>query len=112
MGVLCGCSFEDWLGVLCGRGGHAFFETLLHALYDGGDISLRISMDRRSAWVFHGLKSWFETMNFFFGLFLLFLRLLFFFRRCSTILIMDNSELCCMSVQSLARFMGNFNFEM
>lgn len=26
-----------------------FFETLLHALYDGGDISLRISMDRRSA---------------------------------------------------------------
>lgn len=65
MGVLCGCSFEDWLGVLCGRGGHAFFETLLHALYDGGDISLRISMDRRSAWVFHGLKSWFETLNFF-----------------------------------------------
>ena len=65
MGVLCSCGFEDWLGVLCGRGGHVLFETLLHGLCDSGDISIRIIMDGWSGWVFYGLKSWFEVMNFF-----------------------------------------------
>ena len=30
----------------------------------------------------------------------------------STIFMMDDSTLCCMSVQSLARYMGSFSFEM
>ena len=46
MGVLCGHGFEDWLDVLCARGRHVLFKTLLHGLCDGGYISLRISMDR------------------------------------------------------------------
>ena len=39
-------------------------ETLLHVLCDAGDISLMISIDRQSGWVFHEFKSWFEVMNF------------------------------------------------
>ena len=64
------------------------------------------------------LKSWFEVMNFFiifffiFNFFLLFWHLFCSVRCSSTILIMDRSTLCCMSLQSLARFMGNFNFYM
>ena len=59
------------------------------------------------------LKSWFEVMNFFiFYFFLLFWHLFCSVRCSSTILIMDRSTLCCMSLQSLARFMGNFNFYM
>ena len=62
------------------------------------------------------LKSWFEVMNFFIIFFLFFIFFCCFgicsVRCSSTILIMDRSTLCCMSLQSLARFMGNFNFYM
>ena len=62
------------------------------------------------------MKSWFEVMNFFIFIIifflLLFLRLFCFVRCSSTILIKENSSLCCMSLQSLERFMGNFNFDM
>ena len=46
MGVLCGCSFEDCLGVLCGRGGHLLFQSSLNVLCAGGGISHRNSMVR------------------------------------------------------------------
>ena len=49
---------------------------------------------------------WFITFLF------LFLCLFCFVKYCSTILIMDKSALCCMSVQNLARFMGKFSLEM
>ena len=64
MRVLCGCGFEDWLSDLCGCVGHAIFESLFHVLCGGGGISLRNSMERRSEWVFRGLKSCFEVKNF------------------------------------------------
>ena len=56
--------FWGLVGCVVCRCGHKFFETLLHVLCDAGDISLMISIDRQSGWVFHGLKSWFEVMNF------------------------------------------------
>ena len=67
--------------------------------------------------MFHGLKSWFAVMNFFifsciFISFVLFLRLFYFVRYSFTILIMDNFTLCCMSLQILARFMGDFKFDL
>ena len=64
--------------------------------------------------MFYGLKSWFEVMSsFIFTFFLLLFLCLFCLIRCSsTILVIDNSVLCCMSVQSLARCMDSFSFEM
>ena len=87
-----------WLGILCGCGGHVPFGSLLYNFCGAGGIGLRNSMDRWSGWVFRGLKSWFEVMNIFIFIFLLFLCLFCFVRCSSTILMMENSALRCMSV--------------
>ena len=55
---------------------------------------------------------WSYELFYFYFFFLLFLCLFCLIRCSSTILVIDNPALCCMSVQSLARCMDSFSFEM